>query len=100
MSAPKYELVYHDNQFHKDHWCIKITEGRLEGIVFQYDVVRVEEDEEDMYLTFNTITIEHPNDKSLNIINEEDQYEEFGQILTDIIRKDIERQAEESDKDE
>ena len=63
MKTPKFELVKTDDNFHDDHWTIKISDGSLSGVHYQYDTVSVNElgDDEGMELKFNTITIENPD---------------------------------------
>ena len=59
-----YELVMNDDTYHKDHWCVKILEGELEGLVYQYDTVAFNEDESGQgYLDFNILMVENPKEK-------------------------------------
>ena len=83
----KYELIEHDNSFHENHWAIRIEDGEYEGVAFQYDTVSFTEENSDIVLSFNTVTLDNPNNKDL-------KSEEFegiiGGILTDIIEKNLE----------
>lgn len=84
----KYDLIVHENEFHKDHWAIKIQEGEYEGVVYQYDTVSINEDVGDVVLTFNTVTLDNPNE--LDLTNSE--FESIiGAILTEIIEEQMEQ---------
>jgi hypothetical protein len=78
----KYELVEHPDNFHKNHWCIKINEGQFREVVYQYDTVSFNEEGEELILSFNTITIENPRNKDLSSKDFEDT---IGDILTNLI---------------
>jgi len=93
---PKFEVVEHPNGFHDDHWCIKILDGEYAGLVYQYDVVKIGEDlDEDgsATLTFNTITVDNPNNCDLT---EENDKGILGGILVNIIQEQLEAQANEN----
>ena len=98
MSLPKYELIEHPNGFHNDHWCIKIHDGEYEGLVYQYDKVKMEEDKDGdgAMITFNTITVENPNDVDLT---EENEKSIMGVILTDIITQQMKEHNENGTSD-
>lgn len=91
---PKYELVDNKKAFHDDHWCVKITEGDYEGLVYQYDVVRIDDEVDDngaAQLTFNTITIDNPNNVDLTQENDKGI---LGGILVEIISQQLEEMNE------
>jgi len=90
---PKFELVENKNGFHDDHWCIKILDGDYAGLVYQYDTVKVEEDKDGdgAVLTFNTITVENPNNCDLT---EENDKNILGNILVSIIQEQLEHMSE------
>lgn len=90
----KYQLIEHENSFHENHWAIRIEDGEYEGVAYQYDTVSINEEEGDVVLSFNTITLENPNELDLTT-------SEFETILGDILTKVIEEQLEqmENDKD-
>ena len=83
----KYQLVEHDNPFHENHWAIKIDEGEYSGVSYQYDTVSINEEEGDVVLSFNTITLDNPENKDLTTA-------EFESILGDILTTIIEEQME------
>jgi len=83
----KYQLIEHENSFHENHWAVKIEEGEYEGVTYQYDTVSINEEEGDVVLSFNTITLENPNELDLTT-------DEFENILGDILTKVIEEQME------
>lgn len=85
-----YELIAHEQGFHDKHWSVKILEGEYSGVVYQYDVIKVEEVTEDNgeavgVLNFSTITIENP------YTDEKLKQKEFeiiiGEILTELIKQ-------------
>jgi len=83
----KYELIEHDNSYHNNHWAIRIQEGEYEGVAYQYDTVSINEEEGDVVLSFNTITLENPQEKDLK----NDEFESIiGDILTTIIEDHLE----------
>lgn len=94
MSLPKYEAVDRSDGFHADHWCIKILDGEYEGLVFQYDTVKFNPPangeeyaaDEETTLTFNTITVENPNNVNLT---EENDKGIMGAILVDLIQQHL-----------
>jgi len=92
---PKFEVIEHPNSFHDDHWCIKILDGEYAGLVYQYDVVKIGEELEDgsADLTFNTITVSNPNNVDLT---EENDKGILGGILVEIIKEQLEAQANEN----
>jgi len=83
----KYQLIEHENSFHENHWAVKIEDGDYEGVTYQYDTVSINEEEGDVVLAFNTITLENPNELDLTT-------DEFENILGDILTKVIEEQME------
>jgi hypothetical protein len=84
----KYDLIEHDNSFHENHWAIKIAEGDYEGVTYQYDTVSINEEEGDVVLSFNTITLDNP--KELDLTN--DEFENIiGDILTSVIEEQLEQ---------
>jgi hypothetical protein len=95
MGLPKFELVEKKSAFHDDHWCIRILDGEYAGLVYQYDVVKIGEEESDgsAVLTFNTITVENPNNCDLT---EENDRGILGGILVEIIREQMEAQLNEN----
>ena len=93
---PKFEVIEHPNGFHDDHWCIKILDGEYEGLVYQYDVVKIDEELEEngsANLTFNTITVDNPNNVDLT---EENDKGILGGILVSIIQEQLENMANEN----
>ena len=84
--AVKYDLVEDDNGFHEKHWSIRIEEGELEGVVYQYDTVSISEEGENAELKFNTITIENPDNKDLTL---ESNINIMGDILVDLINQGL-----------
>ena len=87
---PKFEVIEHPNGYHDDHWCIQIQEGEYNGLVYQYDVVKIgDEIDEDgsATLTFNTITVSNPNNVDLT---EENDKGILGGILVEIIKEQLE----------
>jgi len=93
---PKFEVIEHPNGFHDDHWCIKILDGDYEGLVYQYDVVKIDtelEEDGSANLTFNTITVDNPNNVDLT---EENDKGILGGILVEIIKEQLEAQANEN----
>lgn len=90
----KYELVEHENSFHDKHWGIRLDEGEYEGVVYQYDTVSFNEDDGEMILSFNTITLDNPNEKDLTT----DEFETIlGDILTNIIEEQLEQMEDGDD---
>ena len=83
----KYELVEHDNSFHENHWAVRIEEGDYEGVAFQYDTVSINEEEGEVVLSFNTITLDNPKELDL-------KSDEFESIIGDILVSIIEEQLE------
>lgn len=84
----KYELVEHDNSFHDKHWAIRLEEGDYEGVVYQYDTVSFNEEEGEVVLSFNTITLENP--KELDLTTNEFE-STIGDILVSIIEEQMEQ---------
>lgn len=93
MAIIEYSLIEHDNSFHDKHWAIRLEEGDYAGVVYQYDTVSFNEEEEgSVVLTFNTITLENPNDADLTT----DEFEStIGDILTSIIEEQLEQMTDE-----
>jgi hypothetical protein len=100
MPTPvKHELITHEKSMYDDHWSIRIAEGAYQGVVYQYDTVSLETrngDEDDVFLTFNTITLENPDNLDLTAKLFEDT---VGDILTSIIEEHLESQNLERDDD-
>jgi len=88
----KYQLIEHDNSFHENHWAIQLEDGNYQGVVYQYDTVSFEENDTngDVVLSFNTITLENPNELDLKT-------EEFESIVGSILTKIIEEHLENMD---
>ena len=92
----KHELLEHDGSLYENHWAIKISEGEFEGVVFQYDTVSVDEmiEGEDVYLHFNTIELENPNNKDLT----SDEFKDtVGDLLVSIIGEHLDKMDESGD---
>lgn len=82
----KYELISHDDSYHDNHWAIKILEGDLEGVVFQYDTVKFREEDGQGILDFEVLNVEKgemvdTNDQATSDI--------LGGILVDIIEQQM-----------
>jgi hypothetical protein len=88
MSTPKYELIEHP-EGSKDHWCIKIKDGEYNGVVYQYNTVKVEEEEsgDGAVLSFQTALIEKPDDLTLTKDKDESI---MGAILVDLVSENFE----------
>lgn len=94
----EFQLVNDKGSFHGSMWCVEIMNGPYTGLVYQYDTIRlvdskgniVEDDtpEEEMYVTFNTITIKNPNEVELT--NEQSK-QIFGEILNKLMTEEIDR---------
>jgi len=85
----KYDLVKHPDEFHQDHWCVSIQDGPLEGVVYQYDTVNFSsetEDSEEMYIKFNTITVDNPSNADLTT---EESVGIMGDILVHLISENL-----------
>jgi len=96
--AVAYELVEAKagESFHEDHWGIKIKEGDYEGVVYQYDTVKISEEQDEdgnVNLSFDTITVDNPNDLDLT---DEAFVSTIGDILVKIIAEQIEADTKES----
>lgn len=100
MPTPvKHELLTHDKSMYDDHWSIRILEGDYTGVVYQYDTVSMEtreNNDDDVYLTFNTITLENSDNLDLTSKTFEDT---VGDILVSIIEEHLEQQNLEKDDD-
>lgn len=84
----KFNVVEHENAFHEDLMCIKITEGDYEGVVFQYDNIRLEEDkDEDASISFNFITVDNPEELDLTAKPFIDM---LGEIMNELLRSFVE----------
>lgn len=95
----KHELLTHDKSMYDDHWSIRILEGEYTGVVYQYDTVSMEtreNNDDDVYLTFNTITLENSDNLDLTSKTFEDT---VGDILVSIIEEHLEQQNLEKDDD-
>ena len=93
----KHELLTHDKSMYDDHWSIRILEGEYTGVVYQYDTVSMEtreNNDDDVYLTFNTITLENSDNLDLTLKSFEDT---VGDILVSIIEEHLEQQNLEKD---
>lgn len=73
-----FEVIQHDDAFHEDLQCIHITKGDFQGIIFQYDNIRLEEDGDDPTVSFNFITVKNENNLDLTS-------DEFVSILSEIL---------------
>lgn len=83
----KYNLIEHKNSFHDNHWAVMIEEGDYEGVAYQYDTVSINEEEGDVVLSFNTITLDNPKELDLT----SDEFEStIGDILVTIIEEQLE----------
>lgn len=93
MAVVKHSLITHENTFHQDHWAIRIDEGDYEGVTYQYDTVSFEENEDngDVILSFNTITLENPKEADLT-------GKDFESIIGDILTRIIEEELENADE--
>ena len=88
-----YELIEHPDAYHDKHWAIKILEGDLEGVVFQYDTVKIEEVGGQGILNFDVLNIE--NDERVDT-SDQVTSEILGGILVDIIEQQM-REMENGD---
>jgi hypothetical protein len=92
--AIKYELIEHENSFHENHWAVRIEEGEYEGVSYQYDTVSINEEEGEVVLSFNTITLENPKELDLT----SDKFEStIGDILVGIIEEQLEQMTDGED---
>ena len=82
----KYELISHDESYHDDHWAIKIMEGDLEGVVFQYDTVKFREEDGQGILDFEVLNVEKGE---MVDTNDQATSEILGGILVDIIEQQM-----------
>lgn len=82
----KYELVEHPDAYHDKHWAIKVLEGDLEGVVFQYDTVKFEEVNGQGILNFDVLNVENGEK-----VDTGDQVTSdiLGGILVDIIEQQM-----------
>ena len=100
MPTPvKHELLTHDKSMYDDHWSIRILEGEYTGVVYQYDTVSMEtreNNDDDVYLTFNTIALENSDNLDLTSKTFEDT---VGDILVSTIEEHLEQQNLEKDDD-
>ena len=72
----KYYVLASDDAFHADHWSIMICEGEYEGVIYQYDTVKINSDDDN--ITFSTVTNENPDNLDLT-------KSEFVDIMKDIL---------------
>lgn len=88
-----YELVEHPDAYHDKHWAIKILEGDLEGVVFQYDTVKIREEDGQGILDFEVLNVEKGE-----MVDTDDQATSdiLGGILVDIIEQQM-REMENGD---
>jgi hypothetical protein len=92
---PKYELVTDDRGYHKDHWSLKILDGELEGLAYQYDTISFNEDEEgQVFLNFNILTIDNPNECDLTSSRVTDI---LGQVLVELVTEHMNKESENGD---
>jgi len=92
---PKYELITHDNGYHKDHWSLKILDGELEGLIYQYDTISFNEDDDGQgFLNFNILTIDNPNEYDLT---SSEVTEILGNVLVEIVNEQMTRESENGD---
>lgn len=91
----KYSMIEHPNSFHEKHWTILIDEGVYQGVAYQYDTVRFGEEENgDIVLSFNTVTLDNPNE--LDLYSEE--FEGImGEVLTDLIEQHLAEEEKNED---
>ena len=89
----KYELMSHDESYHDNHWAIKILEGDLEGVVFQYDTVKFREEDGQGILDFEVLDIEKGEKVDTN---DQTTSDILGGILVDIIEQQM-REMENGD---
>jgi hypothetical protein len=87
----KYDLVMDEEAYHDEHWSIKILEGDLEGVVFQYDTVKFREEEgaDGAVLDFDILYIEGEEKAAAH--DGADQI--FGDILVGIIEENLREMA-------
>lgn len=93
----KYKVVdNHPKAFHENHAAIKILDGPLEGVVYQYDTVGFNEEDatdDGAILEFNTLELENPNRFDLTT-------KENGAIIGDILVEIIEHSLKELEQNE
>ena len=89
----KYSLVEHENSYHDNHWAVQIDNGKYANVVYQYDTVSINEEEGELTITYNTITVSNPNDLDL-------KSEEFEGIMGEVITDLIETHLQEIDNDD
>jgi|SRR6056300_1385377 hypothetical protein len=89
----KFDLVEHGNSYHDNHWAIQVKEGAYEGVVFQYDTVSMKEEEGELVITYNTITLDNPDNLDLKT-------DEFEGIMGEILTELIENHLKELDNDD
>jgi hypothetical protein len=99
--AVKYSLIDAGQKgFHEDHWGIRIDDGNLEGMSFQYDTVKIIPNEEDpnegAVLEFNTITLEPPTNQDHGL-TENEVRDILGDILVNIIMENLENENRTTD---
>jgi hypothetical protein len=74
--------------FHKEHWCIQIDDGPLEGYTFQYDTVKIEENQnpdDGAVLSFNTITVKEVETD----LTDDEKKDILGSILVNILEEEL-----------
>ena len=80
----KYNVVQHDDAFHDDLMCIQIEDGPYEGVIFQYDNLRLGEDaDEEAMVSFNFITVKNENELDLT---SEEFIDTLGKILNELLK--------------
>ena len=86
----KYDLVMDEEAYHDEHWSIKILEGDLEGVVFQYDTVKFREEDGQGILDFEVLDVQ--NGEKVDVNNEATS-NILGGILVDIIEQNMREMA-------
>ena len=80
----QYNIIQHKDAFHEDLMCIEVEDGPFKGVVFQYDNLRLDEDEDDdAKVSFNFITVK--NEQGLDLTSE-DFIAILGEILNELLR--------------
>lgn len=95
QQVPQYKVTVHDNEFHKNHWCIEIEEGDLQGLVYQYDTVKVvdktdtsiEGNDGNLHLDFTVIDVSNPKKYDLT---DQQNIDIMGQVLVKILDEHME----------
>ena len=88
---PKYQLTETNNAFHKNHWCVQILDGDFQGVVYQYDTLKVDTEKDE--IRFNTITVENPDDLDL-------ESAEFIDVMSEILDDILQEKYRENGNDD